>query len=303
MRLRYPKRESDARPNFFFRLRVFFDVDGSVLMLLLPTRLLFAFAGMGAAISFSGCATMDSSDAGPLAPVRGVVIDAGHGGNPPEASREECWGAIASSGFKEKNGTLAVARKLRSLLSQQGYGVVLTRDSDRFVSLEERAAVASRPEHRDWVFVSIHFNRSHRKQRATKLSAAYRQPRGFEIYVMPRRGGRSTVGARASSGYATVNDSRPSNLALARCIAERLDAIPGTTNRGIKEAWFVVLRSCPIPAVLIEAGFLSNPEEGARIATEAYQEKLARAIADGIRDYAARASVYAADSTSTRGRS
>lgn len=268
----------------------------------LPRPLFLLLASLPFLLFFSGCATTDSSDAGPLAPVRGVVIDAGHGGNPPEASREECWGAISAKGFREKNGTLAVARKLRAILSQQGYGVALTRDSDRFVSLEERAAIASRPEYRDWVFVSIHFNRSHRKQQATKLSAAYRQPRGFEIYVMPRRGGRSTVGSRAPSGYATVNDSRPSNLTLARCIAERLDAIPGTPNRGIKEAWFVVLRSCPIPAVLIEAGFLSNPEEGARIATEAYQEKLARAIADGIRDYAARASVYA-DSSSPRGRS
>jgi N-acetylmuramoyl-L-alanine amidase len=247
---------------------------------------------------------MDSSDTGPLAPVRGVVIDAGHGGNPPEGSREECWGAINSAGFREKTATLAVARKLQSILSQQGYGTALTRDSDRFATLEERVAVASRPEYRDWVFVSIHFNRSQRKQQATKLSASYRNPRGFEIYVMPRRGGRSTAGSRAPSGYATVNDSRPSNLTLARCIEGRLDAIPGMANRGVKEAWFVVLRECPIPAVLIEAGFLSNPEEGVLISTDAYQAKLARAIADGIRDYAARCGGAQASAPSTsRGRS
>ncbi|MCC7519226.1 MAG: N-acetylmuramoyl-L-alanine amidase [Verrucomicrobiae bacterium] len=262
-----------------------------------------AVAGSSLLVLLSGCVTTDSSDNGPLAPVRGVILDAGHGGNPPEGSREECWGAIAAGGFKEKTGTLAVARKTASHLRQAGFGTVLTRNSDTFLTLEERTAIASHPEYRDWIFVSIHFNRSSSKQQAKKLSAAHRRPHGFEIYVMPRRGGRSTAGSRAPSGYATVNDARPSNLTLARCIGARLEEIPGLANRGVKEAWFVVLRQSPIPAVLIEAGFLSNPEEGVRITTEAHQEKLARAIAEGIRDYAARASAYASAAPSSRGRS
>lgn len=246
---------------------------------------------------------MDSSDSGPLAPVRGVLLDPGHGGEPPQASREECYGAISAAGFKEKNGTLAVARKAASLLQQAGFRTAFTRDSDTYVTLDERVAIASRPEYRDWVFVSIHFNRSSRKQQATKLSAAYRHPHGFEIYVMPRPGTRSTMGSRAPSGYATVNDSRSSNLTLARCVGNRLDALPGMENRGIKEAWFVVLRETPIPAILIEAGFLSNPEEGERIATDAWQAQLARAITEGVRDYAARANLLASSPSPNRSRS
>lgn len=272
-------------------------------MLTLPRFLLPAFTGIVSVALFTSCVTTDSSDNGPLAPVRGVLLDAGHGGEPPQSSREECYGAINAAGFKEKTGTLAVARKASSLLQQAGFRTAFTRDSDTFVTLDERVAIASRPEYRDWVFVSIHFNRSSRKQQATKLSAANQHPHGFEIYMMPRPGTRSTQGSRAPSGYATVNDSRSSNLTLARCIEKRLSALPGMTNRGVKEAWFIVLRETPIPAILIEAGFLSNPEEGSKIATDAWQEKLARAITEGVRDYAVRANLLVSSPPLNRSRS
>lgn len=264
---------------------------------------LLALAGALSAAFFAGCVTTDSSDNGPLAPVRGVLLDPGHGGEPPQGSREECYGAISAAGFKEKTGTLAVARKAASLLRQAGFRTAFTRDSDTFVTLDERVAIASRPEYRDWVFVSIHFNRSQTKQQATKLSATYRHPHGFEIYVMPRPGTRSTQGSRAPSGYATVNHARSSNLMLAHCIGDRLEALPGMADRGTKEAWFVVLRETPMPAILIEAGFLSNPEEGQRIATDAWQTQLARAITEGIRDYAARANLLVSSPSPNRGRS
>lgn len=245
---------------------------------------LVALAGAVSLVLFSGCVTTDSSDNGPLQPLRGVVIDAGHGGQPPQASREECYGAISAGGFMEKNGTLAVARKLRSILQGSGVRTAMTRDSDTFVSLDERVAIASRPEYRDWVFVSIHFNRSQRKQQATNLSSVYRSPHGFEIYVS-RRGG-----------------PRSSNLKLASCIGGQLETL-GAANRGRKEAGFVVLRECPIPAVLIEAGFLSNPEEGKRIASDDWQTQLARAIAAGITDYAGRANLLVSSPPPNRGRS
>jgi N-acetylmuramoyl-L-alanine amidase len=67
-----------------------------------------------------------------------------------------------------------------------------------------------------------------------------------------------------------------------------MDRSPGIRNRGINTAWFVVLRGSPVPSVLVEAGFLSNPKEGRKIATEEYQWQLARAIFQGIQDYRTR---------------
>ena len=115
-------------------------------------------------------------------------------------------------------------------------------------------------------------------------------PRGFEIFIVPPAGGRSSEGRR---GYATVNHTRGANRSLAECLEARLDAVPGLENRGIKQAWFAVLRGSSMPGVLIEGGFMSNPEEGKLIESENYQWTLARAIVAGISDYRARHSSFA----------
>ncbi len=259
-----------------------------------------AFCGVLAAalggILLGGCVTMDEGGGdSPVTPIRGVLIDPGHGGDPRNggAGREECYGAISAQGYMEKTATLEVARKLKSLLEKQGLATEMTRSSDTYVSLEERVSKAMALPSRDWLFVSIHFNRSSGKQQATKLSSRYRAPRGFEIYMMPRAGERSSQGSRASKNYVTVNNTRSGNFLLSQCVENRLHALPGMVDRGIKEAWFVVLRGSPVPAVLIEGGFLSNPEEGQRIASEGYQWLLARAIAAAVSDYQSRTSTYA----------
>jgi N-acetylmuramoyl-L-alanine amidase len=235
--------------------------------------------------------------------VKGVLLDPGHGGEPEEAAdrggenysslsraakqgyREECYGAITESGYEEKNATLAVAKKVKKYLESQRIPVAMTRDRDTYVGLNERVATAMSSEYQDYLLVSIHFNRSSPEQRAINLSERYLAPRGFEIYVLPGSGRRSTAGKRAPSGYLTVNQTRSANRVLAEKIKDQLSDISGIRSRGIKEAWFVVLRGSPMPSVLIEAGFMSNPEEGRLIETSEYQDSLAQAIVGGIMDY------------------
>jgi len=271
------------------------------------------FCGNGCVTTRSGNPSLPTTPPGAPTPsarshqvhLQGVLLDAGHGGEPEEAAarsgenyaslgktarqvyHEQCFGAISAEGYKEKTATLAVAKKVESLLRKAGIQTAMTRTTDSYVPLNERAARMLEPEYRGWIFVSIHFNRSSRQQDATNLSAKYEAARGFEIYVSPsRRGSRSATPVAGG-------DIRTANRLLASSIQSHLDDIPGMANRGIKEAWFLVLRSSPLPAVLIEGGFLSNPEEAILISTEDYQWELARATVAGIQDYASRPAAIA----------
>lgn len=258
----------------------------------------------GLCLLAAGCANTMNSGTNISAPqMAGVLLDPGHGGTPEETAgqrglryaslgkrdkrglSEECYGAIAENGYMEKTAALAVARKVGALLEQQGVPSSLTRMGDSYLTLDERSAMAQDPRHRDWIFVSIHFNRSSRRQRAVNLKASQRAPEGFEIYILPREGGRSSQGRRASARCQTVNRTRDANRMLAESIASEMAKIPGVTNRGIKTAWFVVLRGSPLPSILVEGGFMSNPEEARLIASDDHQWKLARAIARGILNY------------------
>lgn len=268
----------------------------------------------------TGCTTTDYSEGdAPVGPVYGVLLDPGHGGDPEDAAarsgerfkglgkyaqqgyREECYGAISADGCMEKAATLAVAKKVKGLLEARGIPVAMTRSTDTYTPLNERVAKSLAPEYRNWIMVSIHFNRSSSKQKATNLQAKYKTPRGFEIYVLPGRGQRSTMGSRGG-GFLTVNNTRSGNMLLARSIEAQMSEIPGMRNRGIKTAWFQVLRGSPMPSVLVEGGFMSNPEEGRLIASDDYQGKLARAIVGGIYDYSSRSSMVAQVSTKPKTR-
>jgi N-acetylmuramoyl-L-alanine amidase len=266
--------------------------------------LLVGFLG-AVLLTGTGCVTTNNFDYSGtiIPPVEGVLIDPGHGGEPEEAAdragerfsglsrgakqgyREECYGAISAAGYKEKTATLAVAKRLKSFLEQSGVRAELTRTTDNYTSLDDRVAKALSPDYRNWLFVSIHFNRSSAQQQASNLKSKYKAPRGFEIYVLPEDGERSTMGKRPSPGYITVNTTSQANHLLAESLENNLEKVSGLRSRGIKDAWFVVLRGAPMPSVLIEAGFLSNPDEGKLIATEEYQETLAKAIYDGIQIY------------------
>ncbi len=165
-----------------------------------------------------------------------VVIDPGHGGKDS--------GAYSRKGGAEKMAALDVAQQVDKELRHAGFQTVMTRDSDVFIPLNERAAISNRQDNA--IFVSIHFNdsRNHRI-------------RGTEAYY---------------------------NSGPAREIAERIQAClaPVSQTRGVMHANFRVLRLNEYPAVLVECGYLSNPREAALCANTSYREKLASGIAAGI---------------------
>lgn len=193
-----------------------------------PVRLLLA----ACILLLAGCATgvVDTTRT-----FRTVVIDPGHGGKDS---------GVARNHLQEKNLALDVALRLRPKLEAAGLHTVMTRTSDVFIPLEERAAISNA--HSSVFFVSIHFNDS------------------------PKR---------AIHG-ATVYYHSPVAAPIARAISNSLGAI--TTNRGIMTARFRVLRKNHYPAVLVECGFISNRAEAARCASPAFREALSAQIAKAI---------------------
>ena len=168
-----------------------------------------------------------------------VVIDAGHGGHDR--------GGIPGQRIAEKDMTLDVAQRLRNVLAASGYRVVMTRDSDVFVPLGTRVAIAN--SYRNAIFICVHFN-------ATKRAGAG----GIETYFYSR-------------------DSLP----LASAIHYYVVGGAPSSNRGVRRRGYYVLRKTSIPAVLVECGFLTNPTEGAYAQTASYRQKLAEEIAAGVR--------------------
>lgn len=180
-----------------------------------------------------------------------VVIDAGHGGFDR--------GGIPGQRVPEKTMTLDVAQRLKAVLTAYGYRVVMTRDSDVFVPLGTRVAIAN--SYRDAIFVCIHFNAA---------------PRG------------------AASGIETYFYSSQS-LPLASAIHYYVAGGAPTRNRGVRRRGFYVLRKTTIPSVLVECGFLTNATEAQYAQSAAYQQKLAEEIARGVRERSLVASTSAAN--------
>jgi N-acetylmuramoyl-L-alanine amidase len=168
-----------------------------------------------------------------------VVIDAGHGGHDR--------GGIPGQRIAEKDMTLDVAQRLRNVLSASGYRVVMTRDSDVFVSLPTRVSIAN--SYRNAIFVCIHFN-------ATQRAGAG----GIETYFYSRN-----------------------SLPLASAIHNLVAGGAPSSNRGVRRRGYYVLRKTKIPAVLVECGFLTNPTEAAYAQSTSYRQKLADEIAAGVR--------------------
>jgi N-acetylmuramoyl-L-alanine amidase len=168
-----------------------------------------------------------------------VVIDAGHGGHDR--------GGIPGQRIAEKDMTLDVAQRLKKVLLAKGYRVVMTRDSDVFVSLGARVAIAN--SYRNAIFVCIHFN---------------------------------ATGRRGASGIETYFYDRDS-LPLASAIHYYVAGGAPSDNRGVRRRGYYVLRKTRIPAVLVECGFLTNPTEAAYARSASYRQKLAEEIAAGVR--------------------
>lgn len=222
--------------------------------------------------------------ASPPPRVRTIVVDAGHGGNDHGNENDRL-------GVMEKTMTLDVARRLAGLLTAAGFHVVMTRTADRRVELDDRVALAARV-HAD-LFVSIHFN-------------SFTQPNvaGAETYVMTPEYARSTP-AREHDQQMRVTDF-PGNrfdhwntvlgYEVQRAVVDGL----GATDRGFKRYRYYVLRMTPCPAVLVEAGFLSNTAEGEKVKSSFYRARIAQAISDGIKSYASAVDGYRTQLASRR---
>ncbi|MFH1498630.1 MAG: N-acetylmuramoyl-L-alanine amidase [Verrucomicrobiota bacterium] len=203
--------------------------------------------------------------------LRTIVIDAGHGGR-------DSGTLNAKLKLQEKTYTLDVARRLAALLGHGEWRVVLTRDDDRFIELGERAAQATAA--RADLFISIHFN-------AVAQGAAVK---GTETYILTPRHQRSTSSAKRSPSDdedQPGNAHDPWNAVLGYQVHRHLLEKLGTADRGLKRARFAVLRLATCPAVLVEAGYLSNDDEARKIATERYRADIAEAVANAVKAYAA----------------
>ncbi|NVK40952.1 MAG: N-acetylmuramoyl-L-alanine amidase [Oceanospirillaceae bacterium] len=219
-----------------------------------------------------------------------VVIDAGHGGEDP--------GAAGPGGLREKDVVLSIAREVhRRLENTPGYKPVLVRDGDYYVSLRGRTKLARR--HNADLFVSIHAD-AFKDKRA----------RGASVWIISDRGATSEVGrwlaqkensADAIGGVVSLDDkdevlagvlldmSMTYSKEGSRQVADRVHNNIGKFARMhkpfVEQAGFVVLKSPGIPSILVETGFISNPEEARKLRSKSYQREMAAAIADGIQDY------------------
>jgi N-acetylmuramoyl-L-alanine amidase len=219
-----------------------------------------------------------------MRPLRRVVVDPGHGGRDP--------GAIASSGLREKDVTLRLARFVKRELERRAFEVFLTRDGDQTLELEERTAFAEGMG--GDLFLSLHAN-----------AAPRRALRGVETYYLDRNHSRHTIRVAAlENGIApseldslqrTMASLRISELSshsarLAEAVQSQIVSgmrrrHGGVEDLGVKKGPFFVLFLAHSPSVLVEVGFLSNREESRRLADASYLESLGTQIAEGVARY------------------
>lgn len=201
-----------------------------------------------------------------------VVLDPGHGGGDP--------GTSGGPGREEKVFTLDIAKRVRARLRLSQVNVLLTRDRDVNMTLEERCWRCDR--YGGDVFVAIHLNAS----RNAAIS-------GVETYIMPAPGypttaemERQVVSTRG--GNCPGNQYDGANAVLAQYLHKGLLAHTGAPDRGIRRARFYVIRNARCPAALVECGFLSNSHEMSRLKDAAYRDRIAEGIARGILTYLSR---------------
>lgn len=213
-----------------------------------------------------------------------IVIDAGHGGKDP--------GTIGSGGTYEKTIALALAKQLRDILVKNpNYKVILTRNDDTFIQLQDRAKIAER--NNASIFISIHLNSSPNKK-----------TNGFSIYTLSEKAtddearkiaekenAADLLGIGSFEGYDTVTKNilgdllqtqvKIASVELANAVVDQIKKDVACIYHPHREAPFIVLRSS-IPSVLIEAGFLSNKDEEKKLNQKWYREKMAYSFARAI---------------------
>ena len=222
--------------------------------------------------------------------IKTIAIDAGHGGHDP--------GAVSRDGLREKHLTLDIARRLAVLVRDRlGCNVVMTRDKDVFIPLEQRPFIA-KSKGAD-LFVSIHVNAS-RKRKA----------KGIETYIHGLNASDRDAMATAARENATTmktlkeldsevnkilkglttGSNDEDSLHLAHAVQTSLvDAVKPVqrhvADRSVKRAFFYVLINTEMPSILAEVGFISNPEEEKLLRKESYRQSIAEALFQGIKKY------------------
>jgi N-acetylmuramoyl-L-alanine amidase len=193
-----------------------------------------------------------------------VILDPGHGGKD---------GGTVAGGALEKALNLDTSLRVANLLENNGVRVLFTRDDDSFVELNDRAREANRRPNA--VFVSIHHNASDSKT-PSGIETYYSYPKPSSV----QRPQRELFAAKQNEPFI---DRRGEELA--RRIQTKICDATNASDRGIKNHPFAVTRWVSGPAVLVECGFLSNPAECAKLRTDAYRDKLASGIANGLLEY------------------
>jgi len=220
--------------------------------------------------------------------IRTVVIDPGHGGMET--------GAKGRFGNLEKDITLAISLKLKALIEKDmGFEVVLTRDRDVDVSIENRSATANN--HKAGLFISIHANGAVQRKAAgsetffLSLNATDEETRRLAYLENNSTDLQSRIDPSSDDDLMMIlwdmaqNAYIKQSSRLAELVQSELDAMLGTRNRGIKQAPFRVLTGVACPAVLVEAAFISNPDEEQKLASSGFQTKVAEAIYRGLARY------------------
>ncbi len=215
--------------------------------------------------------------------LRKVVVDAGHGGKDP--------GAIGVGGLKEKDVVLDIARRVKKDFEAAGVTVVMTRDSEDFISLADRTMMASQPDVD--LFVSIHAN-ANKTRRANGIEVYYvgalsRDDKGEDQRLANEKKICSLYNMRSD-----IPDLRAVAMdmlyaykcafspGLSDAVAQGLAHEVPRQSRGSKPERFFVLRNTLIPAVLVEVGFVTNPKEAALLKDNAFRQRLADSITKSV---------------------
>ncbi|HUI45810.1 MAG TPA: N-acetylmuramoyl-L-alanine amidase [Nitrospirota bacterium] len=222
--------------------------------------------------------------------IRTIAIDAGHGGHDP--------GAIGKSGLKEKNITLDIAKRLAVLIKGRlGCNVVMTRDRDVFIPLDQRPFIAK--SHNADLFVSIHIN-ANRKRTTRGIETYVQGLKASDREAMATAARENAMSTRSLGELDSEVDKMLKDLKIDNKIEESIqlagvvqaslvDSVrpleSGVVNHGIKSAFFYVLMNTNIPSILAEVGFISNPAEEKLLKKDSYRQALAEALYRGVKKY------------------
>ncbi len=218
-----------------------------------------------------------------------VAVSAGHGGDDP--------GAIGFKRLQEKQVTMAISREVAALIDKQpGYSAVLVRDGDYYIGLRQHMKIAH--DHHADLFIEIHAD-----------AADNKSARGATVYALSTRGATNEqarrladkensadlIGGVGSGSYdsndpvlasvlldLSMNASVGTSLEIGHTLTKSLDPVARLHSRNVEQAAFVVLKSADIPSLLVESGYITNPEDAQNLDSPAWRKQFAGALVDGI---------------------